>query len=379
MPNYDEIAIHRPELARGYLALLQAQPGRPIVMFAPRRVGKTYFLDHDLAPLARDNGLLPVYADLWLQRTSPLQAINHALEEALDDLAVPQSRVAKLARTPIKKLGALGASLDLGEPPTRRALPEAAELRLDALVTRVAAAAGKPVLLLLDEVQALGDVAAGESVVAALRAVLHKRRAVVQAVFTGSSQEALARMVATAGAPMYQFAQMLDFPVLGDAFLQRLAKHFARVHPGKQLVLDDLRRLFARIGFKPALMKDIVKAMSAEGVVDVDAAVLHFLTDDRHVAGWRALLQSLDAFERGLLQAIAQGLPPMGRSTLDALAARPGAAPPTIAKVRSAIVRLRRTGILAGRGAGAVQIEDPLLREYLMGAATLAEAAPRLR
>jgi len=29
-------------------------------MFAPRRVGKTIFLDHDLAPAALKAGLLPV-------------------------------------------------------------------------------------------------------------------------------------------------------------------------------------------------------------------------------------------------------------------------------------------------------------------------------
>jgi uncharacterized protein len=50
-------------------------------MFAPRRVGKTYFLDHDLAQAARQAKLLPVYADLWLQKSAPLEAFYHALEE----------------------------------------------------------------------------------------------------------------------------------------------------------------------------------------------------------------------------------------------------------------------------------------------------------
>ncbi len=366
-PDFDSIEIHRPELAQAYLSLLKAQPGRPIAMFAERRVGKTFFLDHDLAPMARQSKLLPVYADLWLQKSAPLEAINHALEEALDDLTVPAGRAGKLARTPIRKLSVLGASLDLGDAPTRRALPQAAGLRLDALVTRVAAVAGQPVLLMLDEIQALADVPAGEQAIASLRAVLHKRREVLRAVFTGSSQEALARMVATAGAPMYQFAQLLDFPPLGDEFLQALAQHFGRVHGGKKPALTELRRLFERIGHKPALMKDIVKAMSAEGVIDVDVAVRRLLHDDRQIAGWRALLHSLDAMERALLMAIAQGRAPMGRETLDTLAAA-SHAPVTIAKVRSAMLRLRRAGVLSKPGGGAALIEDRLLHEYLQGA-----------
>lgn len=64
MNTFDDIEIRRPELARSYLSLLRSQPGRPLALFAPRRVGKTFFLDHDLAPIAKKAGLLPIYADV---------------------------------------------------------------------------------------------------------------------------------------------------------------------------------------------------------------------------------------------------------------------------------------------------------------------------
>ena len=366
MKTFDDIEVRRPELAKSYLALIKAQPGRPLAMFAPRRVGKTYFLDHDLAPAARQAQWIPVYADLWLQKSAPLDAINHALEEALDDVTVPSTEVGRLARTPVKKVAALGASVDLGDAPTRRPLPTAPELRLDALVARLSAAAGKPILLMLDEIQSLGDVADGEKIIATLRAVLHKRRDTLKSVFTGSSQEAMARMLSTAGAPMYQFAQLLNFPVLGDEYLQQLADHFAGVHRGKRLQLDELRRVFERIGFKPRLMKDLVKSVSAEGLTDMDAGVKRFLLDDRQVAGWSALLQPHGLFERAVLLVIAQGRPPMGRETLDALAKVQGGRP-TVAKVRAATERLRRSGLVTKAGAGPTAIDDPLFAEYLQG------------
>ena len=366
MKTFDDIEVRRPALAKSYLGLINAQPGRPLAMFAPRRVGKTYFLDHDLAPAARQAKWLPVYADLWLQKSAPLEAINHALEEALDDVTVPGSQVGRLAKTTVKKVGALGASVDFGDAPARRPLPAAPELRLDALVVRLAAAADKPILLMLDEIQALGDVAAGEKIIATLRAVLHQRRDILKSVFTGSSQEAMARMLSAAGSPMYQFAQLLDFPVLGDEFLQQLADHFAEIHPRKLLLLEDLRHVFVRIGFKPGLMRDLVKSLSAEGLTDVEAGVKRFLLDDRQVAGWGALLQPLDLFERAVLLAIAHGLPPMGRETLDALARAQGSRP-TVAKVRAAIERLRRAGLLAKAGSGPTAVDDPLFAEYLQG------------
>ncbi len=364
MKTFDDIEVRRPALAKSYLGLIKAQPGRPLAMFAPRRVGKTYFLDHDLAPAARQAKWLPVYADLWLQKSAPLEAINHALEEALDDVTVPSSEVGRLAKTTVKKVGALGASVDFGDAPARRPLPTAPELRLDALVVRLAAASDKPILLMLDEIQALGDVADGERVIATLRAVLHKRRDILKSVFTGSSQEAMVRMLSTAGSPMYQFAQLMDFPVLGDEYLKQLADHFAEVHPGKLLPLDDLRRVFARIGFKPRLMRDLVKSLSAEGLTDLQAGVKRFLLDDRQVAGWSALLQPHDLFERAVLLAIAHGQPPMGRETLDSLARVQGGRP-TVAKVRAAIERLRRAGLLTKAGSGPTAVDDPLFSEYL--------------
>ena len=134
--SFDDIRIDRPELAASYAALLRGQPGRPLALFAPRQVGKTHFLDHDLAPLARAQGLAPVYADLWLQQAAPLDAINHALEEALDDANVPASALGKIGRTAVKKIGAASVSIDLGDAPARRALPTRPELRLDAQIGR---------------------------------------------------------------------------------------------------------------------------------------------------------------------------------------------------------------------------------------------------
>ena len=364
MTTFDDIEVRRPRLAQSYLSLLGAQPGRPLALFAPRRVGKTFFLDHDLAPEAKKVGMLPVYADLWLHKAAPLDAINHALEEAWDDVMVPTSHAGKMAKTPVKKIGILGASIDLGDELQRRALPESAALRLDALVTRLAKQHKGQILLMLDEVQTLGEASDGVALIAALRAVLHKRREEVCAVFTGSSQEGLARLMTTAGAPMYQFAQIVDFPFLDDEFLLLLAKHFESVHPGKKLDLEDLREGFKRIGFKPALMRDVIKAMSAEGITEVKLGLERYMTSGPQVATWQALLNSMEAFDQGVLVALAHGQPPLSQETLKTLAEIPGAKP-TISKVRSSIEKLKRSGMLSKTAAGTI-IDDPLFAEFLL-------------
>ena len=113
-------------------------------------------------------------------------------------------------------------------------------------------------------------------------------------------------------------------------------------------------------------MKDLVKAMSAEGITDTALALVHFMADERQVIGWQALLRSFEPFDRRVLLMVAQGHPPMGRETL-ALLARSKESQATVAKVRASIQRLVRAGVLAKSSAGGTLIEDRLLSNYLAG------------
>jgi hypothetical protein len=65
--------VRRPELARSYLELLKAQPGRPIALFAPRRVGKTFFLDQPNAPKALPDPLWMLQIEAGLGLAKPAQ------------------------------------------------------------------------------------------------------------------------------------------------------------------------------------------------------------------------------------------------------------------------------------------------------------------
>ena len=366
MKTFDDIIVRRPELAKSYLALLKAQPGRPIALFAPRRIGKTYFLDGDLAPAAVADKFLPVYADLWLNRGSPLGAINHALEEALDDVTVPRSSAGRLAKVPVKKIGLLSASLEVGAEPVRRDLPESPELRLDALVSRLATASGKAILLMLDEIQSLAQAKNGESIVASLRAVLQKHKKNVYAVFTGSSQEALGAMMMAAGGPMYQFAQLLTFPNLDSEYLTLLADHYREVHPTKSLDRVAMEKVFAHLGYKPALMKDLVKSMSADGLTDLENGLKRFLEDERNVSAWQGVFEQLTPLEQAVVVLLAHGVAPMAKDTLAALAKIPGLNS-TLPKVRAALNRMRQSGLLSKPPVGSFQLEDQLFADYLAG------------
>ncbi len=71
----------------------------------------------------------------------------------------------------------------------------------------------------------------------------------------------------------------------------------------------------------------------------------------------------MSSFDRHLQVLIDQKKPPIGKNTLKELARTEGKVP-TVAKVRAALERLKRVGILSGTG-GDYLIEDPLFVDYL--------------
>src|SRR5437868_236927 len=100
----DLISWHYPraDLAAGYLDTLQAGLISSMVLFAPRRKGKTEFVLEDLLPAAEAAGYRTVYCSMWQNRSDPLASLLLALTNA----AKPRSFGAKLQDRlfrPIKK------------------------------------------------------------------------------------------------------------------------------------------------------------------------------------------------------------------------------------------------------------------------------------
>jgi hypothetical protein len=308
METFDTFEFRRPALAREYLSLLSANHGRPLALFAPRQVGKTFFLEHDLAPAAIQAGLLPVYVDFGLLQDDLLGAISRPLEAALS------------------------------QPHTEK------------------------ILLMLDEVQTLADTPEGVRLIANLRIVIESRRKDLCAILTGSSQTGLLRLMSTLGTPLVPFAQLIPFPNLDDDFLRALANHFNALLPEMTLEMAGLRAAFGKVGFKPASLKDVVKTMAIHGTTDFSQGFEIFLASDTQVATWMSVLRSLTSFDRGVLITIAQGQPPLNPQTLKALEVIPGAKP-TVENVRASISRLKRAGILS-IGTGPT-IEDHLFADFL--------------
>lgn len=215
----------RSELAQQLARALQGKDlfsdaHNGLFLAAPRRTGKSTFLQADLKPELESQGLVVVYVDLWSdQRRDPGLLIADAIGRALVPHLGVVARVAKAAglqeatiagvlRIDVSKIGRIDGVT----------LPEA----LNALH----AAAKAPVALIIDEAQHALTSEAGETVMAALKSARDQLNAPgkvnLMLVMSGSDRDKLLRLVNSNGAPFYG-SQIQRMHALGDDFIAHVA------------------------------------------------------------------------------------------------------------------------------------------------------------
>ena len=260
--------IHFPRdaLAQELVAALRGQAifgdaHNGLFLAAPRRTGKSTFLQADLRPALEAAGVVVAYVDLWADpRRDPGALIADAIARALAPRLGVVSRTAKAAglesvtiagtlKIDVSKIGKVdGVTL----PDALRALHEAARA---------------PVALIVDEAQHALTSEAGEATMSALKSARDQlnRPGVVNLmlVMSGSDRDKLLRLVNTNGAPFYG-SQISRMPPLGQDFMDHVSRLITAQRPELGPVdAAVLLRAFESFGHRPQFfMEALGQALS---------------------------------------------------------------------------------------------------------------------
>src|SRR5581483_763401 len=371
MPELDPWHYPRTELARRAFALIEKRLANALVLFGPRRIGKTEFLIRDLGPLAEKSGHLVVYASFWQSPLSPVATLLTALHDGRQKrgLAGQLQRLAEGLAPKIRigaklpGLGEAGAEIDLvglkGTPSSD------VLLIMDQLLGRLARKT-KPTVLLLDEVQELAADSANRPLVAALRTSLDKRRDGLAVVFTGSNRDALAAMFSDRQAPFFHFATSIELQPLGAPFVEHLIAAFERA-TGERLDLEAAMAAFEALHGNPFFFRKLLELLLPEEKRDIPAALERLRAGLAANLGYDRLWLSLTAIQRALAYTLARGVEtPFAEANRAEIGRLTGAAPPTIAQTQTALRRLVRLGIVTRvEGNTAYTFDDPELARWI--------------
>ena len=257
--------LRRDQLAK---ALAQDLAGESLVdyssgMFlaAPRRTGKSTFLNNDFIPECVQRGWLPVYVDLWSDRdAAPADLISGAIGTALGGFESALAKAAKKAG--IDKINLLRTlSWDF----TRPQLPAGTTLAQALAVLHQVS--GQMVVLIIDEAQHALNSEDGLNAMFALKAARdHLNRGDrpdgLRLVFTGSSRDKLANLVLKSKQPFFG-ASITPFPLLGREYVGFITELWnRRLADSNQFKADDLEYAFELVGRRPEMLNKLLAEVS---------------------------------------------------------------------------------------------------------------------
>lgn len=216
--------FQRRALAESYLKTVYQGAMNRIALLDIRRTGKTTFLLKDLFPIALDNGFVPVYINLWAEPENPAMAITQALNNTLSALNHSlKGKLSEIASTEIRKLevgnNVFGkATVEFSDKNAHK--PSESELyKITQLLEVLFDKCADKGLIIIDEIQHLASSEKFLPVQHALRTALDTYSDIC-VVFAGSSRSGVNAMFSDKDKPFYDSAFMIDFPRLGQEFVE---------------------------------------------------------------------------------------------------------------------------------------------------------------
>ena len=243
----------RTQLASGLADALQGKTTfsdapNGLFLAAPRRTGKSTFLQSDLIPeLARRN-VVAVYVDLWSdQRRDPGSLIAEAVGRALIKQLGVVAKTAKAAGLDSISLGGIKIDTSKIGRTDGTTLADALRALVESAKTTVA--------LIIDEAQHALTSEAGETAMAALKSARDQLNrpghTQLMLIMSGSDRDKLLRLVNTNAAPFYG-SQIQRMPELGLDFVEHIAGLIVSQRPELgEVNQSTLFEAFALFGQRP--------------------------------------------------------------------------------------------------------------------------------
>jgi hypothetical protein len=245
------LAVELANALQGRLAFSDAPNG--LFLAAPRRTGKSTFLQSDLSPELVRRQVVVVYVDLWAdQKRDPgsliAEAVGRALLKQLDAVA----KATKSAGLESITLGGLKIDTSKIGKVDGTTLADALRALVDA--------AKNPVALIIDEAQHALTSEAGETAMAALKSARDQLNSPdhirLMLVMSGSDRDKLLRLVNTNAAPFYG-SQIQRMPELGSDFIAHIAQLITNQRPDLgDINQATLHQAFVLFGQRPQFFMD---------------------------------------------------------------------------------------------------------------------------
>ena len=242
----------RPDLARNLVEQLMGKSffsgaTNGLFLAAPRRTGKSMFLQHDLRPALEKEGVIVIYVDLWANKErDPGDLIAERIAGEVNNHLGAIARAVKGSR-----ITSIGNWLKID---TSKIGKVDGMTLADALRT-LHEMTGKPIALMIDEAQHALTSAQGDTAMTALKSARDQlnnpEQTNLMLVMSGSDRDKLMRLVNSNASPFFG-STITTMPALGRDYADALARQVETGNPTlKPVDSEKLWEAFQRYRHRP--------------------------------------------------------------------------------------------------------------------------------
>ena len=352
----------RAELAEKVMDRFKIGATTALTLFAPRRMGKTEFVNKDLLPLAEEQGYITAYVNFWDRKHSPADSLIVGLTKATSSLKLTAKFKNMLSKV---RSGSVTTPVG-GATLTLEASGEADKLEVIQQLFDLLLKDDRQLLLALDEVQHLATDKKFEPIVYALRGIIDPNRDKIRVLYTGSSRDGLRQLFARRNAALFSSSQQIDLPTFGRSYLEFTADVF-RQATGRTLDINECAKAFREVKKVPYDFRGVIDKLITHGGSDIIGVAELYLADNSQEDTYKLSWDKLKPIDKLVLQyVIMHG--GVGIYTTEArshIAEQLGLDALDTAPVQNAVNRLRRDGHIASIAQGQYEMEDPYFVDWI--------------
>ncbi len=287
--------FERVKLKKKILNLFESEIVQSLILYAPRRIGKTEFLEYDLKPELEKHNYKTLYFSFFTDSNNKVKDFVNFLRGHLNKSIFEKIGLKEISVTWCK------VNLEHWQPEQWSTV----EL-LTVLSTQYEKEKKQRLILMLDEVQELQNTKDGNNFVSALRTSLDKNKESLGAIFTGSSEDGLRKIFNDKRAPFFHYGTKLNLEVFDKEFTDFLADKYAE-RIGTELNKDKLYEIFCKLDKVTEYIRQIITELVLEPDLSLDEAYSEYQAKIFDADKLEVLWNSFSNVEKAIYQWIRLG------------------------------------------------------------------------
>lgn len=266
-----------------------------LILFAPRRIGKTEFLEYDLKPALEGKNYHAIYFSFFTDSDDIVRDFVNFLRQQLKKSIFDKLNIKELNFSWCK------VSIEKWQPEEWTIIQ-----LLTVLGMQIEKENRSKLILLLDEVQELQYSPDGNRFISGLRTALDKNKEYISVIFTGSSQEGLRKMFNEKKAPFFHYGMNIEMERFDKSFTDFLADRYEE-RVKVTLDKDKMYEIFCKLDKVTEYIRHIINQLVIEPELSLEEAYQNYIDSLFDAEKLEKLWGSFSDVEKGVYLWIKQG------------------------------------------------------------------------